>query len=398
MAESKKWLFITAGLFVGGVGAGCETPAPGMSMEEAPQRPQAVAAEEQTDAECEALPQVSPQALAAWVYDYDPDYSEFKCGAAVPDGAGGVVMVRGVGGNSYNSLSLFLGRDNGWVTGTSYSAFNFTPASQSGGVLGFSTPVGGGHPWLTYLDTTLMTLTHHPPEAAPVLMTSVDPAGGLRAFLADGTLKAYSATGESLWSVPVSLSAPLKALGVDAQGHTLVLAGGNTRFGASTAEGVWVDSSGQPTPPFLALASAPGSAASYELTPQAEQGLFLSIQEGISQSWAAAFASLEPSSSPAPTWLAQGAQRTLFRLPSGRGYLRLSQDCAPQGELITASGLTCSTFSFPSIAGPGCGSLRLGMDGTVVESLPPTQHRYGEMGDSYIELVCRARWWPALLQ
>jgi hypothetical protein len=397
MAESRKWVFIAAGMLVGGAGVGCEASEPGDSNEQSPLRTHADDVAFQPES-CADLPTVSQQALEAWSFDFDPDTWEYKCGASVPDGAGGAVMVRGVD-SSYGSLALFtFGKDHGG-SGVSLNASNFTPSSQSGGVLGFTTPVGGGQPWLTYLDTASLQFIHHPPETAQVVLTAADPAGGLRAFLADGTLKAYSATGSALWSVPVGLSAPPSALGVDAQGHTLVLAAGTTRFGASTAEGVWVDASGQPNPPFLALTSAPGSAASYALTPQAQQGLFLSIKEGGLKNWAAAFASLEPSSVPAPAWLVHAAQRNLFRLPSGKGYLRVTQNCFPQGEILTASGLTCSTFNFPSIAGPGCGPLSLGKDGTVVESLPSIQHRYGSREEGYYtETVCRVRWWPRLLQ
>ena len=41
------------------------------------------------------------------------------------------------------------------------------------------------------------------------------------------------------------ISGYFRALGVDRQGHTLVLADGNARFGEGTLEAVWVDHSGK---------------------------------------------------------------------------------------------------------------------------------------------------------
>jgi hypothetical protein len=45
------------------------------------------------------------------------------------------------------------------------------------------------------------------------------------------------------------ISGYFRALGVDRQGHTLVLAGGNARFGEGTLEAVWVDHSGKISTP-----------------------------------------------------------------------------------------------------------------------------------------------------
>ncbi|WP_375757502.1 hypothetical protein [Corallococcus exercitus] len=344
-------------------------------------------------AECGSMPTLPPEALGAWDSVMDPAQREFPCGATLSDGAG-----RGVSLRYYppNVSVWVLGKDN-YSGGVNFEASHFQPTSQVNGILGFSTPTGGGLPWMTYVDTSNDQLIHHPAEPAQVVMTAVDPTGGLRALLADGTLKAYSATGQVRWTVPVALSAPVKALGVDAQGHTLVLAAGNTRFGPSTAEGLWVDSAGQPGAPFLALAPAPGGTASYELMPQAKKGLFLAIRENGTQRWAAAFKPLRPAASVAPTWLALEAQHALLRLPGGKGYLRVSPGCNRQGQFITASGQTCGTFSIPATYG-ACGPLSVATDGTLFEALPPQDNAYHYPDGYELETVCRARWWPALIQ
>ncbi|WP_375757501.1 hypothetical protein [Corallococcus exercitus] len=345
-------------------------------------------------AECGYMPTVSPEALGAWDYEFDPAQLNALCGVPVSDGAGRGVMVR-----LYDqSINVWvIGKDHSTFMSLSFAASNFQPTSQSNGVLGFSTPLGGGMPWLTYLDTTNGQFTHHPPETAPVVRTAVDPTGGLRALLADGTLKAYSATGEVRWSVPVSMSALTRALGVDAQGRTLLLAAGTTRFGTSTVEGLWVDSSGQPGAPFLAMAPAPGPDAIYEFVPQAKQGLFLAIWEHGNKRWAAAFKSLRPASSTLPTWLARGAPDNLLRLPDGRGYLRVAQGCSLGAQFITASGMACGTFAFPG-SSTECGPLSLDADGTVVEALPSSENHYHTPDGTESERICRIRWWPGLIQ
>ncbi|MHA7629097.1 hypothetical protein [Corallococcus sp. M7] len=342
--------------------------------------------------ECESMPTVSPEALETWGGVLDPAQTEFPCGATLSDGAG-----RGVSLRYYppNVSVWVLGKDN-YSGGVNFEASDFQPTSQVNGILGFSTPTAGGLPWMTYVDTSNDQIIHHPAETAQVVMTAVDPKGGLRALLADGTLKAYSATGYVRWSVPVALSASIKALGVDAQGHTLLLAVGTTRFGPSTAEGLWVDGAGQPGAPFLALAPAPGGRATYELMPQATKGLFLSIWESGTRRWAAAFKPLRPASSNIPAWLAQDAQHSLLRLPGGKGYLRISPGCSRQARFITASGQACSTFDVPA-AYSACGALSVAADGTLFESLPPQTNGYHYPDGYQYELVCHARWWPGLI-
>ena len=463
MVGRRAWRFIVAGLFAGGVGAGCGNSAPGSSLEDPPPGPQVIDVEEdapdtgsvigedtsrpgeQTDpvtppeepgtggpiedpepepelppeepdplpdpAECESMPQVTPEALGAWrfmgtMWEEYERASPITCDAPASDGAGNVVLpLRWSSGGQ----DIYLGtRTSSDLSGTTEATF--TPTSQSGGVLGFSTPREGGLPWMTYLDTTTLEFTRFPAEAAQVVTTVEDPTGGLRALLADGTLKAYSATGEVRWSVPVAMSAPLKALAVDARGQTLMLAAGDTRFGASTVEGLWVDSSGQPGLPFLALAQAP--AGFYELEPRADGGLFLSVFT-VSKSWVATFKSLRRASSPAPAWLAQDAQpwRPLLRLPDGTGYLRYSVsggsnwNCRHEVELIAPSGRSCAEFQLPAqdLVEQSCGALKLAKDGTVTETLRSrsrTDGYYDSEGNrhSINSTACRARWWPALLQ
>ncbi|RKH61495.1 hypothetical protein D7W81_23820 [Corallococcus aberystwythensis] len=352
---------------------------------------------------CEGVPGVSQQQLAAfeaWSHQGD---KEISCFASAPDGVGGALVLRG------NGVTFEIATRSGSSL-TWYNVNTFVATAQPGGMLGITDPIRDDSPqWLLFVDGPTGYARQQPNEAAEIVMTSVDPTGGLRAVLADGTLKAYDVRGETLWSLPVSLSAPLSAVGVDARGNTLVLAAGDTRFGPSTVEGLWVDGDGQPGQPFLALAQAP--AGSYELMPQAKEGLFLAVNHGA-RTWAAAFESLKPEGSPAPEWLARGAERPLLRLPGGKGYFRPSVTqvgysiCERQAELLSPMGNSCGTLPFPTTSDDAsyfCEHLMLGADGTVVEPLgskymgspgnPGPDDPQPEYG-----LHCKVRYWPRLLQ
>ncbi|WP_225413201.1 hypothetical protein [Stigmatella hybrida] len=186
----------------------------------------------------------------------------------------------------------------------------------------------------------------------------------------------------------------MAALGVDAQGHTLVLTG--------SAQGLWVDASGQPGTPFLARAPGPLNAwgSSSVLVPQAEQGLFLGVPSGDTMTWTA-YAPMDPQAHPAPAWLSNDAARPLVRLPSGKGYLRWGRPlaCQHEAEILSASGQSCGKTRFPALPpdrwGP-CGSMSLGPDGTAIETFPRDSRLEGDEGGYNEVYFCRARWWPAL--
>ncbi|AFE04439.1 hook length control protein FliK [Corallococcus coralloides DSM 2259] len=438
MVGRRGWRFIVAGLFVGGVGAGCGNSAPGRSVVEPPERPQEVDTgvpdpggvtgddtpkpdpvdpgnppEQQHDAgvppeqdagtppeqpdpaACEGVPSISPQQLAAFELWSHRGDREISCFATAPDGAGGALVLRG------NGVTFQIATRSGgslfW-----YSVNDFSATAQPGGMLGITDPIQDVPQWLLFVDGPTGYARQQPNEAAEIVMTSVDPTGGLRAVLADGTLKAYSVHGETRWSLPVSLSVPLSAVGVDARGHTLVLAVGDTRFGPSTVEGLWVDSDGQPGQPFLALAQAP--AGSYELMPQVNEGLFLAVNHGA-RTWAAAFQSLQPEASPAPEWLARGAERPLQLLPGGKGYFRPSAtdtgnwSCERQAELLSPTGASCGTLPFlssPKGDWSPCKHLMLGADGTVVEPVGWIEPEWADREGHPV--YCSVRYWPRLLQ
>ncbi|RYZ43259.1 MAG: hypothetical protein EOO71_04245 [Myxococcaceae bacterium] len=183
-------------------------------------------------------------------------------------------------------------------------------------------------------------------------------------------------------------------LGVDTRGQSLVLAIGELSEGEAPVEALWVDASGQPGTPFLALTRKdPYPYYYYPLLPLADGGLVLKYQD----TWLAAFDSLQASTAPLPEWLSD--ERDFELLPGGKGYIRWSRvhapDCQHEAELIAPSGRSCGTVRLPAMAnGESCGSPRLSGNGTVIEQLSSED----PTGDSYSWSTCRIRWCPGLFQ
>jgi len=297
MAAGKGRWFLQAGFLISWLGlasaaAGAEPlPAPDAS-------------------DCSELPPVlaeAPEGL--WTQRYGTKY--LLCGPAASDGTGAVIGATAP--LTDYVLDIWGWNPGGGGSNTGIRSDTFAPYGQPNGFLSFSMWVDDIY--LSYLDSRTWQFTHYPPEPHSLMKVAEDPRGGLRALFIDGTLKAYGPTGETLWSTALALSESVAALGVDAQGHTLVL--------AASGQGLWVDASGQPGPSFRALTHAPSSlwGSTYELVPQAAQGLFLGVPHGDTKTWTA-YAPMQPHASPAPAWLSADAARPLIRLPSGKGYLR----------------------------------------------------------------------------
>jgi hypothetical protein len=369
MAAGNRWRFIQLGLLLSGLGAHADT------------------------SDCDELPPILPEAPAeaASAYEYGTRY--LNCGATAADGTGAVVASSTR--YSYNPVTLqgWSHGDNGWVMPLWMDFWTdiFEPYGQPRGFLSFSL---SNSFYVSYLDSQTWQFTHHPREPHELVRVTEDPRGGMRALFSDGSLKAYGPTGETLWSTPLTLSATVQALGVDMQGHTLVL--------TSPTQGLWVDASGQPGTPFSTMAPLYDWDSPYKIVPQATQGLFVGVPNGGTTTWTA-FSPLDPQPRPAPAWLSGDPDRPLVRLPSGKGYLRWGRPavCQHEAEILSASGKSCGKTRFPALPPDRlgyCGSMSLGRDGTVIETLP-RDSLIEEHEGQYSEIpFCRVRWWPALFK
>ncbi|WP_375759341.1 hypothetical protein [Corallococcus exercitus] len=426
------------GLLLGGLGTGCgtsdargvaapESVAPEPTVDDGPSEGGAVTEDppEQADpvippeqpvetepppdpgpSACEALPQPSPAVLAAWRYTTRATPTDGTCQGAAADARGNIIVTTD---NAISSRMYFTVLPSpssyGW-DGSIDGAYHMRLNGQPLGFLGHARdPFTGGATWVTFLDVSQRRIIQHPrqPDGA-LLHSAVNPVGGMHEVLADGTLNAYGATGELRWSLSVAslLNGPVSALGVNTEGHALLLSAGAQAEGAVSVEGVWVDSSGQPGTPFLALTleQAPNAGSRYDLAPLLQGGLVLGVENTFGKKWVAAFEGLQAASSPLPSWLDGGDGRRFELLPGGKGYLRWSQvtaenqGCQHEAQFIAASGESCGKVRLPAMdPKEGCGVISLGGDGTVVNELTP---QWFPVDKPYT--LCRVRWWPALFR
>ncbi|MBZ4375623.1 hypothetical protein [Corallococcus sp. AS-1-6] len=359
------------------------------------------------DPECAAMPPVMPEAPAQWREHSRSGDKYMQCGPSASDGVGSVVFSHFSTDQSYAmNLHMWFWGEGSPASLESRGVFlptdRFLAFGQPRGFLNFNSAY---HDSVTYLDSRTGEVTHHPLDQDGYFVSAAaDPNGGARGLLDDGTLKAYGPTGELLWSASTPMRGYVRAMGVDARGNTLIIVAEGYDVGGTTqAQGLWVDASGQPGNPFLALAQAPiGWFAFYELVPQATEGLFLGTSNRDTPKTWTAFAPLEPQGRPGPAWLQSDPAETvtLSRLESGKGYIRWRRTSACQNaaEFLTPSGKSCGTTRFPPLypeAPNFCGTLSRGPDGTVIETFPVVSERPPE-SDVSIK-TCAYRWWPALL-
>ncbi|RKH71005.1 hypothetical protein D7X55_08865 [Corallococcus sp. AB049A] len=432
--NTRRWV-VGVGLLLGGLGTGCGTsdargegapevvapepavdegPAGGGAVTEEPADP-VIPPEQPVENEppppppdpgpsaCERLPQPSPAVLATWRYWERTTPTDGTCQGAAADGRGDIIMLTD---NAISTRMYFAVLPSvttyDWE-GSIDEAYRMDLNGQPQGFLGHARDVWD-FTWVTFLDISQRRIIQHPRPPSVSLHSAVNPAGGMHEVLADGTLHAYGATGELRWSLSVAslLNGPVSALGVNTEGHALLLSAGAPAEGAVSVEGVWVDSSGQPGTPFLALTleQAPDVESRYTFAPLLQGGLVLGVENTFGKKWVAAFEGLQAASSPLPSWLDGGDGRRFELLPGGKGYLRWSQvtagnqGCQHEARLIAASGESCGKVVLPAMdAQEGCGKISMGGDGTVVNVL---SSRWMDVEKPFT--YCRVRWWPALFR
>ena len=428
MAWNRGQWFIGVGVLAGWLGAGCETSdmqhvpgqetaPPGLAADDG--LPSVGAADTPVQADpgtqpeqpredvpapsgsslpgCEAVPLIQPADLVAWKSMTRSTSTRGYCGDAAADGAGNILLTATPANDMSMSFVVQAPDGSSW-DGAIPNVNTMSASSQAQGFLGRSFHPLESTTWLTFIDSVNRRVIVHSEEPLGQPWGAVNPAGGLHEIHEDGTLKAYSGTGQLRWSTSLAplLSGPVSALGVNTEGHTLVLS-----VGGAAVEGVWVDSSGQPGTPFLALTlENPAPFTRYGLAPLVQGGLVLSAENHSGRSWIAAFDSLQASSGPVPAWLGAGDGRPFDLLPGGKGYIRWERvngstsACQYEAQLTAPSGESCGTVRLPGMdTGDSCGFLSMGRDGTVVENLPPEDIS----GDRPYQ-KCRARWWPALFR
>ncbi len=181
-------------------------------------------------------------------------------------------------------------------------------------------------------------------------------------------------------------------VGVDQRGRTLVL----WRTGASTTwMGQWLRWDASPrTPPFVALEDpAPSSIPDGRLQPLVGEGLVLQLHS----EWVRQFPSAEPTSLPAPAWLASSPGSDLVLIRHRRAYALVppptpveNSGCQERLLFYSREAVACGELVLP-FGGSSCSGrkLGLGLDGTVIQQIELNIPANDQ---------CAWRWWPRLLR
>jgi hypothetical protein len=184
----------------------------------------------------------------------------------------------------------------------------------------------------------------------------------------------------------------LLLVGVDQRGRTLVLW---RAAGSSTWTGQWLRWDGSArTVPFLALEDPePSDFSGASLQPLSGEGLVLRLHS----QWVRQFPSAEPTSLPAPAWLADNPGTELSLIRRGRAYALVPAPTLVEGSgcqerllLFTRDGVACGDLTLP-FGGSTCEGRQpgIGLDGTVIQQLELNIPANDQ---------CAWRWWPRLLR
>src|SRR6185503_12441507 len=122
-------------------------------------------------------------------------------------------------------------------------------------------------------------------------------------------------------------------------------------------------------------------------------GLFV----GAEGSWRVQLDSLSTAPAPPPSWLASRPVSPMHMVHGGQGYAVLPNpavgDCAQTIDVVSPSGKTCGSQTFRAVAGScATNAIRVGYDGTVVQTLPGVPSCSGR------SCSCTWQWWTGFYQ
>lgn len=321
-------------------------------------------------------------------------------------------------GNGAGSLALLNSGPFGAVAWDVVSANGRPTGRLFGGDLGSElVPLRSGFHLLRFSFPDAVTLSAHSadgqllrqntlsPGPIEALDLAPDPRGGvLIAWWAPGEggtwnmlLQAFDEKGRPrsaprlVMTVSASQS-PLILVGVDQRGRTLVLW---RMAGSTTWMGQWRRWDGTArTAVFVALEDPhPSELLGARLQPLSGEGLVLQLHS----QWVRQFPSAEPTSLPAPAWLADNPGAELALIRRGRAYVLVPPPTLIEGSgcqerllLYTRDGVSCGELTLP-FGGSDCTGRRpgIGLDGTVIQQLELNIPANDQ---------CAWRWWPRLLR
>jgi hypothetical protein len=361
-------------------------------------------------ADCDGLMPASLPPVVAYVTNMSLA-SDYTCGLPAASGDGAVAYLTrshptwtflGPSGEVTGRFAFWTGdlfaQPAGFIgySGSSVSDMNAAAVLDPRGGVRWSTNVVGDSAWF-----------------------AADPNGGLLAAgqLLPGNIEPVASTPQSAmmfaldggirWGpVPLGSSARIRGVGVDLAGRSLVLLDGSQLFGAGSVAGVWFDAAGAgPSEPFVVVASG-GDESGFSLTPLQPDGLALQslrtpfvFEETSLSEWLAVLPSGKTLTASVPAWLAQRPNTRISIARGGRAYAVLPmaghlETCDQQLELVSLTGSSCGRMDLP-LDKLACVSrpVTLGLDGTVMQMLPPAREPFDPLGSSVRD--CTLRYWPA---
>jgi hypothetical protein len=362
--------------------------------------------------DCEGL---LPAALPPVVVHVEPisEASNEVCGIPLASGDGAVAYRA-----SYRPGWTFLDA-SGQVTGR-FAFWSGDIFAQAKGFIGYS-----GSSVLSMVAAAVLDkqggVAYSPNVLATTGFFAADPNGGLLAVgqLAPGGPEPDASTplsalmfardGSIRWG-PVALgtSAQIRSVAVDLAGRSLVLFDGARLFGPGSLAGEWFDAAGIGSEPFVVLDGG-ADKLGFALAPLQPDGLALQslrapfvFDETVASEWVSVLPSGKNATAPVPEWLAQRPNTRIAIARGGRGYAVLPNaahlaKCDQQLELVSLEGSSCGRIDFP-LDDFACVSrpLTLGLDGTVMQMLPPAREPFDPVGSAVRD--CTLRYWPAALR
>ena len=369
--------------------------------------------------DCAGLVPASLPTTVVYQATYSTPSQPNFCGLPIGDGNGYVALETFYGSHPVYTLLTPSGLSNGsfslwhgqaWPKPAGFIAYGGSSSLQLVGVNAFD---DSGHE-IGSPAVTGSAIFASDPNGGLFAVGKFHPGGAPGPLPAHPVVELFNADATVRYG-PVNLGtdAPVFGAGVDLAGRAVVVVDGSALFGSGSVAAIWFDAHGAPmTGLFQVLADFhPGPSTWLETSPLIGSGLALRrmdvvpsgsfTEERRTSQWLALLPSGEAHAAASPDWLAQRPNTNLQFARSRLAYAfsPWAADvpaCAQQVEVVSPSGNSCGTVSFP-VDASACTTreLRIGLDGTVAQMLPASREQNQPAGSTVY--TCTLRYWPGAL-
>jgi len=312
-----------------------------------------------------------------------------RCLGSAVDGTGALAVGTAADGRESAGHFLFLPGDGGPGSTRDYAGLRDLHPQQRG-FAGIAVENTGYGIYSLAPDGAVSSHFHSP---TGFIMSAADPRGGT--VVVDGnSVDAFDSAVRLRWSAAISDIVERRfTVGADSAGHVLLLFDGEPRFGTNTVAGIWITADGRRGDVFEAV---PFKYADTWLVlwQRIGGGFFVEEFSPLGSQGKTEIESLATSTSPGPRWLLWTphpihGERAYALLPSEIGAY--SPACTLQ--IATTSGTRCGTITFDGPSGrcDASADLRIGIDGTLVQSI-------GIARGCTTDCVCTWRVWRGYLR